>query len=310
MANKVYQLVNQRILEELRSGVVPWQKPWSVDRSYSGVFHRNCITGKAYKGTNVILLSLACQKNPQYLKLWLTFKQAKRLKGYIAKNSKGQLVIYWSIYVKKNGKLIKIQDIDNIEDIDRDDIIPILRYYIVFNLIDLRPESLRDKLIDKYNKLANKNKLNISPIDHAEGIINKYIDKPPIFWDDVKAYYSPLRDEVHMPPKDSFISREEIYSTLFHELVHSTGHPKRLHRFDITKFDHDEYSLEELTAEIGCCYLLNIAGINVDKVFKNSVAYINGWYSQLSKNPKYFIWAASRAQKAADYILGIKQKID
>ena len=92
-------------------------------------------------------------------------------------------------------------------------------------------------------------------------------------------------------------------------MIHSTGHPKRLSRFNITEFDHTEYSLEELTAEIGCCYLLNIAGINVDKVFKNSVAYINGWYNQLSKNPKYFIWASSRAQKAADYILGI-HKID
>jgi len=309
MANRVYEIVNQRILEELKKGCVPWQKPWSIDTSYSGVFHRNAITGKMYRGTNIILLSLACQKNPQYLKLWLTFKQAKRLKGYIAKNSKGQLVIYWSIYVKKNGKLIKIQDIDNIEDIDRDDIIPILRYYIVFNLIDLRPEDLRDRIIDKYNKLANRVN-NVSPIDRAEEIVNKYQDKPPIFWDDTRAYYLPIRDEIHMPPKDSFISNEEIYSTLFHEMIHSTGHPKRLNRFSIGKFDHDEYSLEELTAEIGCCYLLNIAGIDTTKVFKNNVAYINGWYSQLSKNPKYFIWAASRAQKAVDYILGIKQKID
>lgn len=309
MANKVYEIVNQRILEELKKGCVPWQKPWSIDTSYSGVFHRNAVTGKMYRGTNIILLSLACQKNPQYLKLWLTFKQAKRLKGYIAKNSKGQLVIYWSIYVKKNGKLVKIQDIDNIEDIDRDDIIPILRYYIVFNLIDLRPEDLRDRIIDKYNKLANRVN-NVSPIDRAEEIVNKYQDKPPIFWDDTRAYYLPVRDEIHMPPKDSFISNEEIYSTLFHEMIHSTGHPKRLNRFSIGKFDHDEYSLEELTAEIGCCYLLNIAGIDTTKVFKNNVAYINGWYSQLSKNPKYFIWAASRAQKAVDYILGIKQKID
>jgi len=306
--NKVYQIVNEKILEGLRQGQIPWRKPWAVNDILT--FHRNVITKKPYRGINVILLSLACQANKNYHKLWLTYRQAKQLGGFIYKNSKPQLVVYWSLYIKLNGKLVKLQDIqDFIDDNEDKEIIPILRYYNVFNIANLGPDDLRKKIIKRFEDIANNTK-KIDPIDRAEKIVEKYIDKPPIYQEDIdKAYYSLFRDEIHLPKRDYFISAEEYYSTLFHEMVHSTGHPKRLARLN-SNYTHEDYSLEELTAEIGSAYLLNIANIDIEAVTKNNIAYIQCWYRQLSNNPKWITWAASRAQKAVDYILRIKQKID
>jgi len=308
--NKVYSLVNEKILESLKQGYIPWQKPWSVSNGFSGIFHRNAVTGKPYKGANVWLLSLACNRYPEYKRLWITYKQARQLRGFIYKQAKPQMVIYWSMFIKRNGKLVKV----NVEDLPKDpedlkdlDLVPVLRYYTVFNIVDLGPDSLRESIIKKYNDLAQKTNKKIKPIERAQKIIDKYKDRPPIFEDSQKAYYSPSNDEIHIPPRDCFISSEEYYSTLYHECVHSTGHQKRLNRFDNGDYSHKAYSLEELVAEIGCCYLCNIAQIDTEAVFKNSTAYIQSWYKALSEHPKWFIIASSRAQKAVDYILNGKK---
>jgi antirestriction protein ArdC len=57
-----------------------------------------------------------------------------------------------------------------------------------------------------------------------------------------------------MPRPTTFDSGQEYYSTLFHELTHSTGHPSRLDRDSVrvtARFGSHEYSKEELIAEMG-----------------------------------------------------------
>ena len=100
---------------------------------------------------------------------------------------------------------------------------------------------------------------------------------------------------------------EEYYSTAFHELTHSTGAPQRLDRKGeqktLARFGSKEYSREELVAEIGAAMLCNTAGLNGEKAFKNSVAYIKGWLEHLKSDNHAIVWAATRAEKAARYIL-------
>ena len=96
----------------------------------------------------------------------------------------------------------------------------------------------------------------------------------------------------------------EYYSTLFHELVHSTGHSTRLDRFKDAlpaHFGSQSYSKEELVAEMGAAFLCGSSGI-VDRVIDNSAAYIASWTRRLKKDPKLVVMAAAQAQKAADYI--------
>lgn len=108
-----------------------------------------------------------------------------------------------------------------------------------------------------------------------------------------------------MPIRQHFVNSEAYYSTLFHELIHSTGHESRLNRKDVThtnKMNLESYSQEELVAEIGACFLNSYAGIAIQN-FSNNIAYIKGWLERLHSDKKFIIYASINAQKAVDYIL-------
>lgn len=114
-----------------------------------------------------------------------------------------------------------------------------------------------------------------------------------------------MTDSIHQLPVNSFDSADEYYSTAFHELIHSTGHPSRLHRRDpseIARFGCEAYSREELVTEFGAAYLCAKAGIN--NALDNSAAYIQSSAKALRNDKRLAVTAASAAQKAADYILG------
>jgi len=147
------------------------------------------------------------------------------------------------------------------------------------------------------------------PIESAEEIV-KGMPNPPAFEQDAQAAYIPSRDVVTMPSRTAFESQAEYYSTLFHELTHSTGHLKRLARdgFDTPqKFGSDSYSREELIAEMGSAMLCGVAGIERGTL-ANSAAYLKTWIARLNSDSKLVVSAASAAQKAADYIRGESAK--
>jgi antirestriction protein ArdC len=126
-----------------------------------------------------------------------------------------------------------------------------------------------------------------------------------------KAFYRPVTDSIHLPDRNSFDSAGEYYSTLFHEMTHSTGHQSRLNRSTLTEvvpFGSETYSKEELVAEFGAAFLCAHAGI--ENTVSNSAAYINGWLKKLRSDPKLAILAASQGQKAADYILAAGEKVN
>ena len=126
-----------------------------------------------------------------------------------------------------------------------------------------------------------------------------------------KAYYSPNQDLVKLPIKADFKSIPEYYSTLFHELGHSTGHSKRLNRQGITSnnanFGNHLYSKEELIAEINSMFLCHYS--NIETTFNNSIAYLKNWVTVLKSNPKWIIQASQNAQKSSDYIRNIKPEV-
>jgi antirestriction protein ArdC len=137
-------------------------------------------------------------------------------------------------------------------------------------------------------------------------------DCPPIKHKEQKAFYNIEADYINMPKKKSFVSNESYYSTLFHELVHSTGHEKRLNRKTVTEaveFGSETYSLEELIAELGCSYLCNSTGI-INTEIQNSVAYIEGWLKLLKSDKRYIIRATGFSQKAVDFICNVPSTKD
>jgi antirestriction protein ArdC len=119
--------------------------------------------------------------------------------------------------------------------------------------------------------------------------------------------YYPTFDRINCPPLKDFQIAEEYYSTLFHEMIHSTGHKSRLARSGITTqsvaFGDDVYSKEELIAEMGAAMLCGVAGID-NSTIENSASYIDSWLRVLKKDSRLVLQAAAQAQKASDYILG------
>jgi antirestriction protein ArdC len=110
-----------------------------------------------------------------------------------------------------------------------------------------------------------------------------------------------------LPLKKQFDKQSEYYSTLFHEAVHSTGHESRLDRLTKTaSFGSNEYSKEELVAEIGASTLVNMFGLETSSSFRNNTAYIQSWANALKNDINMIVHASSRAGKAVDMILDNK----
>lgn len=273
----VYEIITNQILAELEKGEVPWRKPWQ------SLPPANLITKKPYRGINVFLLGFAGYGS----QFWLTFNQAKQLGGNIRKGQHGTKIIFWKC---------KTRETESADGEIEERKSAFLRYYTVFNLEQTEGLKALLTLPPAF------------PIESAEEIVAG-MPNPPAFEQDSRAAYIPSRDTVTTPSRAAFDSQAEYYSTLFHELVHSTGHGKRLGRdgFDkIQPFGSEDYSKEELVAEMGSAMLCGIAGIE-QATIGNSAAYLRGWINRLRADSRLVIAAARAAQEAADYIRGESQ---
>lgn len=281
MTKSVYEMVTERIIEQLEKGVIPWEKPWTGIRS--GAYNR--ISKKSYSLLNQMLLKHKGE--------YATFKQWQDLGGHVRKGEKSEIVVFWKI------QPIEEEKEDGTKEVKQ---IPLLRYFNVFHISQ----------VDGVEPLSKDALNEIEPIEKAESILYSYWTKENITVEHVagdKAYYSPSLDMIHLPLFEQFISANEYYSTAFHESIHSTMKESRCDRAEDRKgklvaFGSNEYSKEELVAEIGSASLMNIIGIETNKSFRNSSAYIQNWLSVLKNDVKFIVSASSKAEKAVDYILG------
>jgi len=150
----------------------------------------------------------------------------------------------------------------------------------------------------------------IDPIAEAEAVLADYSARahvPIIHEKGDRAYFSPARDEIHLPLRDQFVRAAEYYSTAFHESVHSTGHEKRLNRLSKnTHFGNEDYSKEELVAEVGAAILMNEVGIETKGSFRNSAGYIQNWLTALRNDSRMIVSAAGKAEKAVKLIMNME----
>lgn len=270
MGASVYEIVTNQIIEKLESGVIPWQKPWVNGGAV------NWKTQKPYRGINTFLL-----EDGEYA----TFKQIKEAKGHIKKGEQSHIVVFWKWIEKEDGN-----------NDGKKTRIPFLRYYRVFE-INTQVEGLKSK--------RKEQQFEHEPIVECEKVVKGYHNSPTIAWQSGRAYYRPDDDFISVPPLKDFREKEEYYSTLFHEMIHSTGHESRLNRKGIEQvamFGSETYSKEELLAEMGASMLCGVTGIS-NRTIDNSAAYIKSWLRALKDDKTMVVKAAGQAQKAADYIL-------
>jgi antirestriction protein ArdC len=275
----VYEIITDRICGMLEQGIIPWNKPWN-----GGGWPVNLVSKKHYRGINVALLATSKYSS----RYWLTYQQAQDLGGHVKKDEKGTMIVFW--------KMLHKVETDS-EGNEKEVTIPMLRYYYVFNVEQCEGIKIPSNDIPERE---------FTPIEEAERIVRDMPKRPEIRHGGDRAYYSPSLDYVQMPKKSQFINEEAYYSTLFHELSHSTGHSSRVNRkLDqrLAAFGSEDYSKEELVAEFSASFLCGICGIE-QAVIKNSAAYIQSWLRALRNDKQMAVNAAAAAQKAADYILG------
>lgn len=292
MAN-VYEMVTERITAQLQQGNIPWRKPWTgTCAEDDGAI--NYVSRHPYSLINQMLLGRPGE--------YLTWKQVEDLGGQVKKGAKAGMVVFFTKLRIKDDKPAQPGTVKDPDKEDEEKTIPLLRYYHVFHLDDC--EGIKSKIVPG---AAPK----VQPIEAAEKAIADYLSRQPKlrFQNDKpsnRAYYSLTRDEVVLPMLTQYDEPAEYYSTTFHELTHSTIPASRCDRKAENAqafFGNTEYSREELVAEIGSAMLCNRVGIEVERAFRNSVAYIQGWLKALNNDPKMVVWAAARAEKAAKFIL-------
>lgn len=301
--NTAFKVVNEQVLAGLKAQGLKWFKPWRLP---NGDIYTPCnwVTGRAYNGINRLLLSSVAQLKGYTSGEWATFDNISQNGGRIIKGQKGTGIVYWvqSFKNKETGEfyptekaLIKAGFTKNDKVIEE---IWSLKYFTVFNIE--QAEGIESKIP------VNNEPVEASPIPQAESIYNNYKNAPKLLHGGDSAHYSPLFDKVQMPEAKYFVDVESYYKTLFHELIHSTGHQDRLAREGVVNHDgfgSELYSKEELVAEIGAWYLTGLCNLEPKDSAFNSQAYINGWVKHLEDKEREVVYAMTQAQKAVDYIL-------
>lgn len=319
MTNKdVAQKIVDRMTEVIdKEGFLPWVKPWKNDRPMIRVVDGSTTvtvpvkfwsrSGKPYTGVNPLVLALSGHTGE-----FITWNQAKAEGGQVKKGAKGWPVVYWNMIRKDTGKV----------DADGNAVFttyPMLKYYTVFSIDDVdgletkhHPDPVTYTVENVHYEPENPG--DGPAVDSAaESIVAGYLARSLTLSlsrenRSDRAFYRPSTDEVVVPCLAQFRENGEFYSTLFHELGHSTGHSSRLNRFTgeaaNAAFGSEEYSKEELVAEITAASILSILGLESGNTFRNSAAYVKGWAEHIKDDPLMFVSAAGKAEKAIDLILG------
>ena len=299
--------INTLVLEGLKKDGLKWFMPWkNEDGSLYGPI--NHATGRAYNGINKQLLSAVARDKGYKSNEWGTFKNISECGGAIRKGEKASAVTLWvlSYEIKETGKYITQAQARKSFNLPADVINGklreswSLRYYLVFN-------------IEQADNVTPRNTVEpteVQPIElipTAEAIYNNYPNSPTLEHGGSSAHYVPSQDHVQMPNANQFFDIDSYYKTLFHELIHSTGHSSRLKRkslVDIKRSGDELYSKEELVAEIGAWYLTGLCNLDPKDSMVNSQAYINGWVKKLQEQEKEVIYAMSQALKGVELIIG------
>ena len=286
-------LTNQ-IIDLIEQGTAPWQKPWDANEASAALqMPYNAATGRAYRGGNALWLMAKGQgqfdsNDPR----WCTYNQAKEKGWQVKAGSKGTQVEYWEFdrdewRTGADGKREKVK-----VKLDR----PRVFYATVFHASQ----------IDKIPELSARERADgWSPVEAAEAILKG--SGAQIYHDQQdRAFYSPARDSIHLPPREAFPQALDYYEVAMHELGHWTGHPDRLKRDLSGNFGSASYAQEELRAQMASLYLSAELGVpfNPDR----HAAYQASWVEVLKKDKHELFRAAKDAEEIADYVIDLARE--
>ena len=273
--------VTERLIGMLESGTAPWQKPW--DAGIAAMNRPHNFNGRPYHGVNALMLWCTAIDKGYEDPRWLTFKQVNKLGGHVNKSEKAQIVEYWQWE----------KEVENPETGEKEKV-P-LEHPKVYRAAVFNADQCTG--LPKLRRQAQK----WSPVERAENIIAAN-GVPVTHNTDGSAFYSPGGDFICLPPRESFATVDAYYSTLLHEVGHSTGHPTRLNREFGGQFGSEGYAREELRAELASTFLCGELGIATTGSDEQHAAYVKSWVSALKNDYNEIFRAAADAEKICNYL--------
>ena len=262
------QIVDKMLESIETTNKLPWNAGW-----VTGGLPVNLTTGKRYNGVNILMLWSRGFNKP----LFATYKQIGEKGGQVKKGEKGTPIIYYN-FVDRLETNEKTGD----EEVKQ---IPFAKLSYVFNI------SQTDGIVEMEVTGEHKD---------AETFISKLPARIIHGYDPCYALNS---DEVRIPLRGDVESEERYYSILFHELIHWTGAKGRMNREMSRKIE--EYSFEELVAEIGSAFLM--AEFGLKPCDEQNAAYVKGWASRINSDKSMILKAASQASKAMEFLLSFSK---
>ncbi|CAH0229556.1 DNA primase TraC [Massilia sp. Bi118] len=258
----------------------------------------NPTSGNGYKGINRLLLALSGRSDPR----WMTYQQAQAKGWQVRRGEKGTGIVKLVELGKTDATAFTegAQDAKTEEGSRRTFV---LRRYTIFNA----------EQIDGVPKLEAAAGLDFNPVERAESMMSALRERTGLLvvHGGAQACYVPSLDEVRLPPKTSFHSVYDYYSTALHEGAHSTLHAKRLDRKDALakKWGDEAYAVEELRAEICSAILAAETGVPMSQAhIDNHAAYLNYWVKAVAADPMAIFSAAKDAELMAGYMLGLERQ--
>jgi len=267
MATNIHADITNQIIEEIETKrALPWVKNWKDEPFLPPL---NPSSNRQYNGINIVILWLRAIKVGYASNQWLTYKQSKDINLQVKKNERGTKIVFF--------KNLVVDD----KDSDEEKSIPMLRQYSVFN---------RDQM---------EGPLSDSEIENNPSDIDAFIKSIDFELVTGKPAYIPSLNLVKMPPIGNFDDQSSYFATIFHELIHWTGHESRLDRVSCTEFGSPEYAFEELIAELGAAFLCAEFGVTAEQ---RHADYIDSFLKLLKDDNKAIFRAAAAASKACDYL--------
>ena len=287
----IYSEITAKVVSLMETHGANWSKPWAGTKS-SGSMPTSISTGKQYTGINTVLLWAAGRTDSR----WGTYN-AWQEKGCQVRRGETATHI---IFFKSLG--IKEKQADGSST---DKTIPLLKSFAVFcaDQVDglpvieqAQPET--DAEVDARIAMA------LNFVARAGANIE-------ILAGSARAYYSSTIDKIVVPAASDFVGTltsspvEAFAGVVLHELIHWTGHSKRLARTFGTSHGDADYAKEELVAELGATFLCADLGISAEPRADHA-QYLASWLQVLKDDKRLIIRAASQASKAAAYLHGLQ----